>query len=50
MALLQCIRYLGMHLNRLTWKNHIKLKLDELNMRFRNIYWLMARNSKLSTN
>ncbi|CAH2086206.1 unnamed protein product [Euphydryas editha] len=47
----QCdtVRYLGMHLDkRLTWKKHIKAKRDELNMRFRNIYWLMARNSKLS--
>lgn len=48
----QCdtVRYLGMHLDkRLTWKKHIQSKRDELNMRFKNIYWLMARNSKLST-
>lgn len=43
------VRYLGMHLDRrMTWKNHIKSKRDELNIRYKNLYWLMGRNSKLS--
>lgn len=43
------VRYLGNHLDRrLTWKKHIKCKRDELNIRHKNLYWLMGRNSKLS--
>lgn len=45
----ESVRYLGMHLDRrLTWKMHIKCKRDELNLRYKNLYWLMGRNSKLS--
>ena len=43
------VKYLSIHLDRrLTWKKHIKTKRDEINIRFRNMYWLMVRNSKLS--
>jgi hypothetical protein len=30
------------------WKEHIKEKRDELNIKFRKMYWLLGRNSELS--
>jgi uncharacterized protein YeeX (DUF496 family) len=33
---------------KLLWKEHIKKKRDELNIKFRKIYWLLGRNSELS--
>jgi hypothetical protein len=33
---------------KLRWKEHIKKKRDELNMKFRKMYWLLGRNSELS--
>lgn len=45
------VKYLGFHLDRRqTWKHHIKKKRDELNHRFRSLYWLMGGKSKLSLN
>ncbi|CAH2093053.1 unnamed protein product [Euphydryas editha] len=35
---------------RLTWKDHIKAERDETNHRFRNLLWLLGRQSTLSTN
>jgi hypothetical protein len=32
----------------LRWKEHIKMKRDELNIKFRKMYWLLGRNSELS--
>jgi hypothetical protein len=32
----------------LWWKVHIKKKRDELNIKFRKMYWLLGRNSQLS--
>jgi hypothetical protein len=32
----------------LRWKEHIKEKRDELNIKFRKMYWLLGRNSELS--
>jgi uncharacterized protein YeeX (DUF496 family) len=33
---------------KLRWKEHIKKKCDELNIKFRKMYWLLGRNSELS--
>jgi hypothetical protein len=33
---------------KLQWKEHIKKKCDELNIKFRKMYWLLGRNSELS--
>jgi hypothetical protein len=42
-------KYLGMTLDtKLRLKEHIKKKRDELNIKFRKMYWLLGRNSELS--
>jgi hypothetical protein len=41
-------KYLGMTLDaKLRWKEHIKIIRDELNNKFRKIYWFFGRNSEL---
>jgi hypothetical protein len=36
------------HDAKLRWKEHIKKKRDELNIKFMKMYWLLERNSELS--
>lgn len=43
-------KYLGMNLDaKLRWKEHIKKKREELNIKYRKMYWLLGRKSQLST-
>src|SRR5215469_8941098 len=42
-------KYLGMNLDaKLKGKEHIKKKKEELNIKYRKLYWLLGRNSELS--
>ncbi|CAK1544722.1 unnamed protein product [Leptosia nina] len=44
-----CVRYLGIHLDqRLTWRQHINAKKEEISLKHNNLYWMLSRNSKLS--
>ena len=41
-------KYLGMHMYALTCKKHTTSKKTELNIKVRNMYWLMDKKSWLS--
>ena len=42
-------KYLGMTLDaKLRWKAHVKKKRQELDLRYKKMYWLIGRNSSLS--
>lgn len=42
-------KYLGMTLDaKLKWKEHVKKKKEELDIRYRNLDWLLGRHSSLS--
>ena len=44
-----CNKYLVMHLDcRLTWKQYIKSKQQQLNIKKRTLYWLLCQKLKLS--
>jgi hypothetical protein len=44
-----CTKYLGIYLdNHLTWKEHIKKKLKQIDLKIKDMYWLIGTNSKLS--
>ena len=43
-------KYLGMTLDaKLRWQEHVKKKKQEFNLIYSKMYWLIGRNSKLST-
>lgn len=42
-------KYLGMTLDaKLRWKAHVLIKKEELNIKYRKMYWLLGRHSELS--
>jgi hypothetical protein len=44
------VKYLGMHLGRrLTWAKHIKPRRKQLNLKAKQMHWLLGTRSTLST-
>jgi len=45
----ETVKYLGLNLDkRLNWKNRMKTKRKQLNIKHREIYWLIRKHSPLS--
>ena len=45
----ETVKYLGLHFDkRLTWKNHVTTKRKQLDLKTREIYWLIRKHSHLS--
>lgn len=43
-------KYLGMTLDaKLKWNSHVKMKRKELDIKYREMYWLLGKHSQLST-
>jgi hypothetical protein len=43
------VKYLGIYLDRrLTWRKHITTKRKQLDLKLRNLYWIIGRKSQLS--
>jgi hypothetical protein len=44
------VKYLGLILDqKLTWRPHITTKKTQINLKLRQMYWLIGRKSKLTT-
>ena len=42
------VKYLGIHLDRrLAWRKHITIKRKQLDLKLRNLYWIIGRQSQL---
>jgi len=45
----ETVKYLGIHSDkRLTWKDHVKTKCKQLDLKTRQMYWLIGNHSPLS--
>ena len=45
----ETVKYLRLHFDkRLTWKNHVAMKRKQLELKTREIYWLIVKHSPLS--